>query len=55
MHYFRCDALHDEVRWAAAGGEYCWMCGAAGRPFAALVVTAIDAFCRDLDELLDTA
>jgi hypothetical protein len=49
--YFRCDAIHAEVRWARPGGEYCWLCGAAGRPFAALTVTSIDALIRDLDDL----
>lgn len=52
MHYFRCSNHHDEVRWSATDGPYCWLCGAAGRPFAALTVTAIDEFTRDLDELL---
>ena len=52
MHYFRCSHGHAEVRWAVAGGHYCWLCGAAGHPFTAMTITAIDAFCRDLDDLL---
>jgi hypothetical protein len=52
MHYYRCSATHEETRWAAAGGVFCWLCGAAGRPFTALTITAIDAFTRDLDDVL---
>ena len=47
--YYRCLTGHDEVRWARPDGESCWMCGAPGRPFAAIVITAIDAMVRDLD------
>jgi hypothetical protein len=50
--FYRCDARHDEVRWAWTGGPYCWHCGAAGRPAAAFTITSIDAFIRDLDDTL---
>jgi len=41
-HYYVCSAGHDEVRWAKAGGPYCWIpwCGAAGRPARALTITS---------------
>jgi len=38
--FYVCNKAHDEVRWAWAGGEYCWMCGAAGEPFDALLITS---------------
>ena len=52
--FYRCSSGHDEVRWAWTGGHFCWMCGGVGRPFAALTITAIDAFTRELDDVLAT-
>jgi hypothetical protein len=38
--FYVCDKLHDEVRWAWTAGEYCWICGAVGRPAHAIVITS---------------
>ena len=54
--FYRCTGTdtrpHDEVRWAWVDGRHCWLptCGTIGKPAVAYVITAIDAFIRDLDD-----
>ena len=48
--FYTCQNLHDEVRWAWVAGEYCWCCGAPGRPAHAIVITSVRVSLDDDDD-----
>jgi len=53
--FYVCANGHDEVRWAWVGGEWCWHCGAAGRPAHAIVITSTLLRLDDIDSVLGGA